>query len=397
MRNAYGILVWFVATLFVIYAFCLNTAAAVFSDSIKMSLQLNTLGVSFAIGAFTVGFALMQMPAGYLLDRYNIRYVTSFGVFLLALGNLLISYSDNLLLFALSNFIQGLGGSFAFIAAGVLISKWFPTHLFPIFFGLTQTLSCILSGILHYLFRTALDSYSWNYLYRELAVFGFILLLLTLLVVSSPKDEPVSVRISFSNALRLVCSNTQMWLCSIAAATSFGVLLAYAGFWYMNVEKYYSVSTYNALILSAVTFVGIGIGTPLLGLISNGCQSRTLVIHVSLALGNMALLLGLYLPHFDSGNLFFAYVVSFCIGFFLAGSMLFYTLVSESSSDNTRGVAFSLINTWVFLSNTLLMFIPYLFITTASKQFFTYLWVLPFSVMIALLLLYFIKDTYSED
>ena len=74
--------------------------------------------------------------------------------------------------------------------------------------------------------------------------------------------------------------------------------------------------------------------------------------------------------------------------------MLFYTVVSEISSDNTRGVAISFLNTAVFLFNTLMLFIPYLFVTPISKEFFTYLWVFPFCTLMSILLLYFIKDTY---
>jgi MFS family permease len=163
MKNKiYGLIVWLIVTLYVIYAFCLNTAGAVFAPSIKTALHINNVDVSYAIGAFIIGFAFMQIPAGFLLDKFNARYVVSAGILLLALGNILISFSNNLLLFSLSNFIQGIGGSFAFVAAGVLISAWFPAKLFPIFFGLTQTLSCVLSGILHYFFVYALQFISWN-------------------------------------------------------------------------------------------------------------------------------------------------------------------------------------------------------------------------------------------
>ncbi len=394
MRTAYGLLVWFVSTLFVIYAFCLNTAAAVFSDSIKASLHVGNVEVAYAVGAFTVGFALMQIPAGYLLDRYNVRYVTSLGVLLLAVGNILISYADNLILFSLSNFLQGLGGSFAFIATAVLISKWFPGRAFPILFGLTQTLSCVLAGVIHYVFMESLKTQPWNDLYRILATLGFGLFILTLLFIKAPKNDNPCETISFTRSIRQVFSNSQVWLCAISAATAFGVLLAYAGFWYMNVQKFYSVSTHNSFIISAVIFVGIGIGTPLLGFVSNLFKSRKLIIHVSLALGNMALLLAIYSPHFNYNNLILINIISFLVGFFLSGSMLFYTVVSEISSDNTRGVALSLTNTCVFLLNTLLLFIPYFFMTSFSTTFFTYLWILPFCVMISILVLYFVKDSY---
>jgi fucose permease len=85
MKNsAYGFVVWFITTLFVIYAFCLNTAAAVFQDLVKSSLHATNMGISLAMGAFVVGFALMQIPAGYLLDKFNARYIVCTGVFILA-------------------------------------------------------------------------------------------------------------------------------------------------------------------------------------------------------------------------------------------------------------------------------------------------------------------------
>src|SRR5579872_6840146 len=110
----YGSLVWFIVTLFVVYSFCLNTAAAVFSEPIKTSLEASNLGVSIAVGAFIIGFAIMQIPAGYLLDKYNTKFVISSGVLLLAIGNILISFANNVILFSIANLIQGIGASFAF-------------------------------------------------------------------------------------------------------------------------------------------------------------------------------------------------------------------------------------------------------------------------------------------
>lgn len=395
-KTVNGAIVWFVATLFVVYSFCLNTAAAVFSDPIKNTLHASNFGVSLAMGAFILGFACMQIPAGYLLDRFNARFVVSSGVFLLALGNVIISFSNNLIIFTLSNFLQGIGASFAFVAAAVLISQWFSPKIFPILFGLTQTLSCILSGVIHYYFTVILVSHAWNDIYQALAIFGFVLLVLTICLVRTPADYKRGTQVSLKESLVTVFNNKQILLCTLAAATSFGVLLAYAGLWYMKIQIFYSVENLRAVIISGAIFVGIGIGTPLLGWYSNIVKSRTMVIHTSLALGVMALLMGIYLPHYDINTLVIINVVSFLLGFFLSGSMLFYAIVSEITSDHTRGVALSVLNTAVFLFNTIMLFIPYLFVTKLSPQFFTYLWILPFCVLFSLLLLYFIKDPLSS-
>jgi len=397
MQNKiYGSIVWFVTTLFVIYSFCLNTASAVFATAIKTTLHASDVGASLATSAFILGFACMQIPAGYLLDKFNARFVVSTGVFLLALGNAIASFSDHLIAFALANILQGVGASFAFIAAAILISQWFPGKIFPILFGLTQTISCVSAGIIHYYFTVLLQTYTWNEVYKGLAIFGFALFVLTLLIMKTPLSYKRPAGISLRKSLAAVLENKQICLCTIAAATSFGVLLAYASVWYLHIQTYYSVSNLDAVIISGMIFLGIGVGTPLLGWISNRVQSRILVIHMTLVLGTMALLLGIYLPHFDIDTLIIVKTISFFIGFLLSGSMLFYTVVSEISSDSTRGVAISFLNTAVFLLNTLMLFIPYLFITSISKEFFTYLWVFPFCTLISILLLYFIKDTYRQ-
>jgi MFS family permease len=393
MQTSYRYIIWFIAALFVVYSFCLNTASAVFAQAIKTSLGSDNFTVSIAMSAFILGFACMQIPAGYLLDKFNARFVVSSGIFLLAAGNILISYSGTITLFTLSNFLQGVGASFAFISAAVLISQWFSEKQFPILFGLIQGVSCTLAGIIHYYFTLALNTYSWNEIYRSLSFFGFALFILSLLIIKSPSGYKREQSGSLKQSLGIVLKNRQIVLCSIACATSFGVLLAYAGLWYIKIQMYYSLANLQAVVISGLIFFGIGIGTPFLGWISNKIKSRVIVIHVTLCLGTMALMLGIYLPHFKLNTLIIIHMISFLIGFFLSGSMLFYTLVSEYSTNATRGVGISVLNTAVFLFNTLMMFIPYLFITTESADFFTYLWVLPFFILISILLLYFIKDS----
>lgn len=397
MNSARGIVIWFIATLFVIYAFCLNTAAAVFSPVIQTSLHASNLSVAIAMGTFILGFACMQIPAGFLLDTYDAKWVVSAGVLLLAIGNLLVSFTDNIVLYALSNGIQGMGASFAFIAAAVLIAQWFSEKTFPILFGLTQTLSCILSALIHYGFIEALVTHPWNVLYRDLAGAGFVLAILSICLITSPPNQQKEASLSLKKSLSMVLHNKQMILCALAAATSFGVVLAYAGFWYTKVETFYAVSTLNAAITSGMIFFGIGVGTPILGWISNHFNSRVMIIHVSLCLGTMALILGIYLPHFQIKTLIITRIVSFMMGFFLSGAMLLYTVVSEISTNATRGVAISVTNTAVFLFNTVMLFSPYLFLTLSSTHFYTYLWIMPFFLTFSILLLYFIKDSFRPE
>lgn len=389
-------IIWIVANLFVIYSFSLNTASGVFAEVIKNSLQLNSVQVSLAMGSFIFGFAIMQIPGGYFLDRLNARFVVSTAILLLALGNFAISLSSTLLTFILSNFLQGMGASIAFISTAVLISQWFPKNLFPILFGFTQAFSCVLAGVIHYVFSIALKTYSWNEIYQVLGSIGFCIFVLSIMLIKSPLTQK-KVHISLANSLKAVFCDEQIMLATVAAATSFGVLLAYASFWYLEVQKFYAVEIEQAIIIGGMIFLGIGIGSPVMAILSNYFKSRILIIHTSLVLGVMALLVGLYLPHFEQQSLALVKIIAFFIGFFLSGSSLLYTVVNEISTDNTRGVALSVLNMTTFLFNTIMLFVPYWFVTPFSKDYFTYLWVLPFFIMFSILLLYFIKDSYTTN
>lgn len=395
-KTIHGSIVWFIATLFVIYAFCLNTAAAVFSAAIKTSLHTTNFGVSCAAGSFILGFACMQIPAGYLLDRYKARYIVSGAIFFLALGNIAISYSTNIYTYSLANLMQGMGAAFNFIAAVILIAQWFSRRMFPILIGLIETLAFIAAGIIHYFLIIKLETYSWHQIYQYFAICGFTLFILSALIVSTPADYQFVKNLSLKQSLATVCKNGQTWLCALAAATSFGILLAYGGLWYLPIQEYYLVNNSTAVLIGGMVFFGIGVGAPFLGWLSNLFKSRKMILHLTLIIGNMGLLMAIYLPHFLINNYIIIETVSFFTGFMLSGSELIYTMVSEMSSNNTRGVAISVTNTVVFLFNTMMLLIPYAFITTSSTQFFTYLWVLPFCVMIAILLSYFIKETYSS-
>ena len=395
-KNIRPLLIWFIVTLFVVYAFFLNTAGAVFADTIKQYLHLSDTGASFAVGSFILGFAFMQIPAGYLLDRFSVRFVVSSGLLLLALGNFTLTFSSNLGLFAISNFIQGIGASFAFIAVGKLICEWFAPKFFPILFGLTQSLSCILTAIIHFYLVKALQSVTWQTIYLEFALFGFALLVLMFIFVKSPAKVKKQKMLSFKESISIVLKDKQIWLCSIAGATSFGSLAAYASFWYFKVQKNFAVDIGNSLIISGMIFVGIGIGTPFFGWFSNRIKSRNLALHISLVLGTIFLIMALYLPHFEISSYSIIKTVSFLLGFFLSGSMLYYTCISEISSINTRAVALGLINTCVFVFNTFLLFIPQMFITRDSKTYFTYLWIFPVCLLISIFFGYFVKETFPK-
>lgn len=384
-----GILIWLITSLYVAYAFCLNTAAAVFGGAIREALELSHEMATLVMGAYIVGYACGQIPAGYFLDRYSPRIVIASGLFILTIGNIFASQAEHAWGLLVCNLIQGIGGAFAFIAAGIVIAQWFSPRWFPILFGITQTIACILSAVFHYQILRWLHQTTWDHVYAYLSVIGGVLWIAVILLVKrGPRlshYSPIALRVALSQTLH----NRQMGLSMLGVACAFGGLLAYASYWYKEVQNYYQIETFEAQITGGLILIGIGVGTPLLAIGSDLLRSRMKVIHSSLVLGTMALLVGIYFP-------FATRTIAFLTGFFLSGSLLLYTVVSENADDQFRGVALSVTNTAVFLMNTVMLFFPFWMKPLATTPFFNYLWVFPFLMLVAILVVYYIRETFHE-
>lgn len=399
VQHPYGYVVWFIISLFVVFAFSLNTAAGVFSGAIKHSLNLSNTQTTIAMGAFIVGFALMQIPAGALLDRFNNKLIVSCAILIMATGAYLISLSSTIVTFSLANMVMGIGGSFAFVAAGKSVSKWFSFAAFPIMFGLTNTLSCFSTGFIHGLLIDQLAVHSWQTIYFFLALTGVVLCGITIIFFKDPKSkdsiESSEKAPSLISSVLVVVKIPKLWLCALSAGLSFGALLAYVSFWYVKVEDFYHVQEPNIIFLATLTFIGIGLGAFFWGFVAKYIRPLTTLIHSTLILGTLFLLLGIYLPHFNINTLIIAETIAFCIGFFLAGSQLFYTIAAEMVPKHLTGIALSVVNTVVFLVNTLLLSLPYVF-KTETSTFYNTLWLFPFCIVLSIGLLVYLKSPKTD-
>ncbi|MGY5765599.1 MFS transporter [Brachybacterium sp. DNPG3] len=85
-------------------------------------------------------YALSQIPAGLLLDRYGSRVTLTCGAILMTLGQLLLSTTDTIALAMLARVIVGAGDALTFSSAIRLVPAWFPASRVPLLTQLTGIL-----------------------------------------------------------------------------------------------------------------------------------------------------------------------------------------------------------------------------------------------------------------
>ncbi|MGP5695971.1 MFS transporter [Brachybacterium alimentarium] len=180
--------------------------AAVLAYSVAV-LQRTTMGVSgleaterFGTSATIVStfvvlqllvYALAQVPAGLLLDRYGSRVTLTGGAVLMTVGQLLISQTDLVWVAIVARVVVGAGDALTFSSAVRLVPAWFPAARVPVLTQLTGILGQVGQIASAVPFVAILSVSGWSTAFATTAGVSACAGLLALLVVrASPPGIP---------------------------------------------------------------------------------------------------------------------------------------------------------------------------------------------------------------
>ncbi|PWJ55801.1 Sugar phosphate permease [Quadrisphaera granulorum] len=144
-----------------------------------------------AVSAFTVlqllVYAVLQVPAGVLLDRFGTRRLVVTGGLLMAGGQLVLAFGEVLPLAVAGRVLVGAGDALTFISVLRLVGAWFPARQAPVVTQLTGLLGQI-GQILSAVPLVALLSGSgWTAAFTSAAALGVLAVVLVAVVV---RDAP---------------------------------------------------------------------------------------------------------------------------------------------------------------------------------------------------------------
>lgn len=123
-RVRYVIMAWLSMAAVLAY-FCRN-AIGVAESSIRSDLTLSEWEMGWFLGAFFWTYALFQVPAGYIGQRFGTRAVLGTSAILWSLGILLLGYAPNLATLILAQALMGLAQAAVFPCAVQSVSVWIP-------------------------------------------------------------------------------------------------------------------------------------------------------------------------------------------------------------------------------------------------------------------------------
>ena len=319
------------------------------------AFSIGAAGLVVLSASFFYSYSLMQIPAGLLIDRLGARVILTLAVFISAVGVTLFGITHYFALAALARFLIGLGSSCAFISALFLVARWFSHKNFALIAGLIQ-----LAGSVGAIFGEAplammINHFGWR---EVMVVTGLITFGLTAIYGWVIRDGKIPSKDGETTTLgnewhwlMYLFRQSQVWwvaLCGFVSWVPVGVIGALWGVSYLM--RVYGWNNVLAGNVCSLFWVGVGIGSPLVGWISNRMASRKKPLVVCFMMGLLASLLIVNANYLSAAVTGFAL---FLLGLSASAQVLSFSVIKDIVSPRVFATASGMTNMAVVLGGGL--------------------------------------------
>ena len=343
-----AIIICILASTFYMYEFTLQVSLGVMTNELMQDLSLNAASLGLVSAFYYYAYTPMQIPAGFLHDRFGPRRVITIAILTCALGAFCFSFSTNMINASAGRFLMGIGSAFSFSGALMLISRWFPPTYFAVLSGIVQLMSSVgaIGGELP--LAVATHHFGWRHSMAYLALFGVGLAILVWFIVkdSPPENSPHKQFHSMkyegiSNKFKFVFGRASAWWIAAYSFLIWAPIATFAGLWGIPfLVSAYHLTTTQASMACATIWIGVGLGSPLSGWISEYIERRCIVLVTCGILGIISSLIVIY----ASVSIPVLYLALFALGLSGGAQSLAFCVVRDNSHPRSIGAAIGLNN-----------------------------------------------------
>jgi MFS transporter, ACS family, D-galactonate transporter len=159
-------------------------------DALHDSFGLSLVAFGYLSSAFSWTYALMQMPAGVLLDRLGVRRVGRISAFLWSVASFAAAIAPSLTLFFGARFLLGVSESPTFPANAKALGYWFTREERGLATAITDAAAKLSTAIGVPLIGLLLLYFGWRWSFAATGFISLLYFLLFYLVYRNPRDDP---------------------------------------------------------------------------------------------------------------------------------------------------------------------------------------------------------------
>jgi len=352
------IIIFLLSAGFYFYQFLVQVSLGVVSDSLMQDLSLKATMLGVISSAFYYLYVILQLPVGFVLDRYSTRKILFGTMLLFSVSIFIFAVSHNILILVLMRIFMGAFSAFAFVGALVVINNLFPLRFYSLMAGITEMMGALGAIFGTALFAMATKYYPWREVFVVLSILGVILALLIRYFMRDERNhhqnklqQSISL-LSQITYFKSVLANKQIVAIAMYAFLLWAPVLIFASLWGIPfLDSNHQLNLAQAASAIAFIWLGIAIGSPLLGWLSEKIKLRRVLLIVGALIGLIGSAIVIYM---DNLSWFAISGWLFLIGLSAGVQTISFAITRDNSEKSVRGVATAFVNMAAVLSGILL-------------------------------------------
>lgn len=343
-------IVWMVISIFYAYQYLLRVMPNIMLDDIMQQFNIGAAAFGQFSGVYYIGYSLMHLPIGIMLDRHGPKKVVPICILLTVVGLLPLIFSDYWIYPIIGRILIGIGSSAAILGVFKIVRMTFSEKLFPRMLSLSVMVGLIGAiyggGPVSYMRET----FGYSMVVQLFAVAGILLALFTYWILPEIKETPKTAVLA---DIKEVLSNGRVICCCLFAGLMVGPLEGFADVWGTPfLKQVYGFEGTLAASVSSMTFIGMCFGAPLLSFIAEKIGSYLVTI-ISAGLIMTGIFTSLLFFHPTPEVLSIGFVlVGVCCAYQILAIYKASTYVNENVAGLTTAVANMIIMVFGYVFHT---------------------------------------------
>jgi len=354
ISNARGIswMIWTIASIFYAYQYVLRVMPNIMLGDIMQKFHIDAAMFGQFSGVYYIGYSLMHLPLGIMLDRYGPRKVQTLSIILTVIGLSPLIFANHWVYPIIGRFLIGLGSSAAILGLFKIIRMTFQEEKFPRMLSFSVMIGLIGAiyggGPVNYMRETL----GYEVVLYVFALGGILLALATYWII--PNIKTTSSGAVMSDIKEVLRNKKVLWIC-LSAGLMVGPLEGFGDVWgTVFLKQFCGLEATTAASIPSMIFIGMCFGSPILNLIAEKTSNYLLtIIGAGLVMAcGFALLLAYPMTPSLAGLNFG--IIGICCAYQILAIYKASTYVREETAGLTTAIANMIIMVFGYVFHTII-------------------------------------------